>query len=525
MLSLRAVLLAIVLFASDLLPGALHAQTLPVGRFAGASGLVLTLTPDSRYSLARQERLLIGGGFRVDAGQLALRDDVGPGACGQPGSYRASQRGDTLRFIVLADPCEARRSALGTGTWSRLRDALVLSHATVLDMIGAAPKPGMTLVLRAGRIAAIYPDGSQPLPPDGTERDVAGRFVLPGLIDAHVHLATSPSGREYRPRVEAQLKNALLGGVVAVRDMAGDARTLADLARALAAGDLTAPVIRYSAVMAGPGFFDDPRVRASSIGVVPGTAPWGRAITDSTDLRQVVAEARGTGASAIKLYADVSAALAQRLTDEAHRQGLHVWAHLALAPARPSEVVAAGVDVVSHALLIPWEVTPLLDWKARQQVDLTIGPEHPAIQRLFALLRERQVILDPTLFVYRADSAASDTSTARRREARAIDFTRAAHTAGVRIAAGTDGLGADRTPLPNIHEELVLLVRAGFTPLDALIAATRISAEAAGLQETHGTIAVGKAADLLVLNADPLADIRNTRQIALVIKQGRVVER
>src|SRR5262249_17670999 len=148
-------------------------------------------------------------------------------------------------------------------------------------------------------------------------------------IDAHAHNATEPSGDDRRSVVEARLKRTLRGGVVAVRDMGGDARALADLARAAAAGDIESPEIRYSAIMAGPDFFSDPRVLASSAGVKPGAAPWARALTDSTDLRQIIAEAKGTGATAIKMYADIGSELAKRATAEAKRQGLHVWAHLA----------------------------------------------------------------------------------------------------------------------------------------------------------------------------------------------------
>ena len=510
-------------WASTVLVQAAQAQTITPGRYTGAGGLALTVTP-GRYSFVRQGRELIGGVLRISGDSLEMRDDAGAARCDDPGRYRFSTAGDTLRLAAIEDGCAGRRNAITTAAWVRVRDALVLSHATVLDMTGGPPRPGMTLVLRDGRISALYRDGAEPLPDDATERNLNGGFVLPGLIDAHVHVATSPSGDDRRDRTEARLKGALLGGVVAVRDMGGDARLLADLSRAVIAGELAGPEIRYSAIMAGPGFFDDPRVLASSRGVAPGQAPWARAISDSTDLRQVVAEAKGAGATAIKIYADVAPALLARVAAEARRQGLGVWAHLALAPARPGEVVAGGVQVVSHALLAPWEVQPLPDWKQRAQVDLTIGPDHASIRGLFAAMKTKGTIWDPTLFVYRADSAAADTSVAKRRAARAVDFIRAAHLAGVRITAGTDGMGGDRG-LPNLHEELALLVRAGLTPMEALIAATRTGSEALGLSASHGTIAVGKAADLLVLRADPLADIRNTRQIDFVLKRGKVVER
>jgi imidazolonepropionase-like amidohydrolase len=512
-----------VILASVVLVQVAQAQGIAPGRYAGPGGLVLTVTP-GRYSVVRQGRELIGGVLRVSGDSLEMRDDAGAARCDDPGRFRLSTAGDTLRLAAIEDGCVNRRNALTAAGWVRARDALVLSHATVLDMTGGPARPGMTLVLRDGRIAALYRDGAEPVPEDAQERNVNGGFVLPGLIDAHVHIATSPSGDDRRDRTEARLKGALLGGVVAVRDMGGDARLLADLSRAVMAGDLAGPEIRYSAIMAGPGFFDDPRVLASSRGVAPGQAPWARAITDSTDLRQVVAEAKGAGATAIKIYADVAPALLARVSVEARRQGLGVWAHLALAPARPGDVVAGGVQVVSHALLVPWEVRQLPDWKQRAQVDLTISPDHAAIRALFAAMKAKGAIWDPTLFVYRADSSAADTSISRRRAARALDFVRAAHGAGVRIAAGTDGMGGDRG-LPNIHEELALLVRAGLTPMEALIAATRTGADALGLSASHGTIAVGKAADLLVLRADPTADIRNTRQIEFVLKRGKVVEK
>jgi imidazolonepropionase-like amidohydrolase len=401
---------------------------------------------------------------------------------------------------------------------------LILSHATLIDMTGAAPRPGMSVLIRDGKIAAVYRDGSQPTPTGTTVRDVAGAFVLPGLIDAHVHNATDPSRGDRRTIVEARLERALRGGVVAVRDMGGDARALADLARAAASGDIEAPEIRYSAIMAGPDFFTDPRVLASSAGVAPGTAAWARALTDSTDLRQAVAEAKRAGATAIKLYADLAAQLAKRAAAEAKRQGLGVWAHLATFPAKPSEIVDAGVQVVSHALLVPFEVQPLPNWRDRRKADLSIGTDDPRIQRLFALMKSSGTIFDPTLFVYRADSSAPDTSLAKRSERQAIEIVRAAHAAGVSIAAGTDGMLRDSGgSLPNVHIELEMLVRAGLSPLEALTAATRTNAAVLGMSATHGTIEVGKSADLLVLSADPLADIRNTRRISLVIRRGRIL--
>jgi imidazolonepropionase-like amidohydrolase len=524
-------LLALLSGAAALAIPAVHcaaAQDLPTGRFAGPRGLVLEIGNDGTWSVGVASGVVqVSGKYRVTSGQLELTDNPGPRACAAgAGRYTWRYGADTLRFSVVDDPCTGRRGAFAS-TWTTLREALALTHATIIDGTGAQPRAGMTIVMRGGRIAALFPDGAQPLPSDATERSAAGKFVLPGLIDAHVHNATNPSGEDSRARVEQRLRNALLGGVVAVRDMGGDGRALADLQRAANAGDIVSPDIHYSAIIAGPGFFVDPRVLASSAGYAPGTAPFARAVTDTTDMRQVIAEARGSGATAVKMYAALDGPTAKRVAAEAKRQGLHVWAHLALFPARPSDVVAAGVEVVSHVHLAIWEAAAQMpSYGQRSQIDMSVTPDNPAIRRLFAMMRERGTILDATLWVIHAPANAPDTSIAKRREKLAIELTRAAHAAGIRFAAGTDDIGADSAgALPNIHHEMELLVRAGLTPMEAIVAATQTNAIATGFERDHGTIAVGKAADLLVLDADPSADIRNTTRIAYVVRRGRPLER
>jgi imidazolonepropionase-like amidohydrolase len=144
-------------------------------------------------------------------------------------------------------------------------------------------------------------------------------------------------------------------------------------------------------------------------------------------------------------------------------------------------------------------------------------------------MAERGVFLDATLYVYKAmynypglpHQAWADAAFAW-----AAQATRLAHRAGVRVTTGTDWFepGAEGG-LPHTHEELALLVEAaGFTPMEALVAGTRDGAAALGMAATRGTVEVGKAADLLVLEASPLEDIRNTQQIRMTVAGGRVVE-
>ena len=506
---------------------AVHAQTGPVGTFR-SNAVTAEFSTDGKATFTNPRGILIAAAWRVLGDTIQLRDESGPAACpGEVGRYLWRMQGDTLRFQLVSDACAGRRSALATA-WTKVASALVLTSATVIDGTGAAPRPGMTLVLRDCLIAALHPDGASPIPTGAEVRDARGQWIIPGLMDAHVHVATNPNGVDSRDLVEKRLRNALLGGVVAVRDMGGDARALADLSRAAATGQIVSPLIRYSAIMAGPEFFTDPRVRASSAGVALGSAPWARAIRPDDDFRQIVAEAKGAGATGIKLYADLDSGRIAHLAEEAKRQGLSVWAHAAMNLATPSGIAGAGVQVMSHSVLLTREATPATpSGSGRPPFDYSITADDAPIRRAIAAMKKHGVVFEPTLFVFRAPPGSADTSMAHRREQRAAEFTRAAREAGVPMLAGTDGIGGDGDgAVPNIHVELALLVeQGGLSATEALVAATATAAKVLGLAATHGTIAVGKSADIVLVDADPIADIRNTRRIVAVIQRGRIVRR
>ena len=235
----------------------------------------------------------------------------------------------------------------------------------------------MDVLVAGERIEKVFPDAELDagIAKKAKVVELAGRFLMPGLIDAHVHLATPPNRRQ----AEAVLRRDIYGGVTAVRDMADDLRAVGDLARASLVGEIAAPDIYYAALMAGPDFFTDKRTAQTSAGGVPGDVPWMQAVMDDTDLTVAVAQARGTYATAIKLYADLSPELAGRITTEAHRQHMLVWAHATLFPAKPSEVVAAGVDAISHACLLVREPQAHVPaWtEPRQPVPLEPFPRRP----------------------------------------------------------------------------------------------------------------------------------------------------
>jgi imidazolonepropionase-like amidohydrolase len=424
-----------------------------------------------------------------------------------------------LAAMLLARPTEAAETAAAGRV-------LVLEHVQLIDGRTNAVRPDMTIVIRGEDIAEVRSTVPADLPDSAFVLDLHGAWLMPGLIDSHVHIS-----HESRSATENALERALRGGVTTVRDMGGDARRLASLRRDAWLGDIIAPDIYYSAVFAGPEFFTDPRVVDVSRGAKIGEAAWARAIRPETDVNKAVLEAKGAGASAIKIYADLAPTDLAHVTTAAHAQGLRVWSHAAVFPSRPSDAVAAGVDVISHASMLYWQTT--------REVPKAYGPHRnvappatdavnsPALAPLFAEMKRRGTILDATLYVGQL-LATTTTDSARKAywegfQAFAVAATRVAHASGVRIDSGTDSMIEDGQALPNLHEELRLLVTSGLSPMEALQAATRVGADVLGLGDRLGTVEAGKRANLVVLSADPTARIENSKNIRFVVKAGRLI--
>ncbi len=411
---------------------------------------------------------------------------------------------------------------------------LAIRSVTVIDGTGAEPKARQTILINRGVIEDVFETGSRKLPAGLRVIELKGKFVIPGLIDAHVHNATDPSGSD--KEAAARLRLALLGGLTSVRDMAGDALALQPLAYDSRPMNSDLPRIFYVALMGGPTFFGDARTKASAHGGTPGDLPWMKAITPTTDIKEAVRNAKGTGATAIKIYADLPADLVTKITTEAHKQGMKVWSHSTIFPATPVDAIDAGVDVISHAIYMYWAGIPnppqhYSDRVPPRSAYDSVPPDGPVMQALFAKMVAQNTVFDPTLSILphfeTARGPVSGVVDPKRAAQWAYDVTRAAKIAGVTIDAGTDGMMPNtRDSLPGLHGEMELLVtRSGFTPMEAITAATLNSAKAIGAQASVGTIAIGKKADLVVLNDDPTADIRNTRHILFVVRGGVIHER
>lgn len=392
---------------------------------------------------------------------------------------------------------------------------VIIDSVTVVDVDSRRATPMQAIVIRGDTIVAVQSVNA--LLPDSIDERVSGRgaFAIPGLVDHHVHLA---------PGMTSALERGARGGVTMVQAMAGDNRVAGEYARAAMTREIVAPEIAYASVMAGPGFFTDPRFIGASLGYPPGSAPWAQAITTESDVAVAVAAARGSGAEVLKLYAMLDSATVARVAAEAHRQGMRVVAHGTVFPARPLQLVAGGVDVLTHAPYLSWqgapEVRPEDSWKRIEGPYASVRADGPELSAVLTAMKGHGTYLEPTLWVFSRNQVKPEV-----RKWGAALVVRA-QAAGIPLLAGTDGfVGADSVALPWVHRELQLMVEAGLTPAAALATATTNPARAMRRERTHGAIAAGRVADVLLLEGNPLADIRNTTRIRQVVLRGRVLAR
>ena len=394
-------------------------------------------------------------------------------------------------------------------------ELLALVNVTVIDGHGGAPQPGITLVVADGRIAEMFPTGEKPIAPKARLLDVDGQYVIPGLIDSHVHVTLDPA------RTTAGLAHLLRGGVTTVRDMGGDSAWLSDLRETTWSPSDAAPRVSFAVALVGPMQLGRTRTLPTRSGTAFSIIPWLTTFADQTPASRMLALIKSTGATGVKLYSDIPTPRVSELVAESRLQGLKVWSHARIFPGKPSDAVEAGVDVLSHSSLLACEVAQTHQWCNHTERDSA------PLERLFLRMRERGTVLEPTLATLRKTAILAGGDPKRMRSMPlsewAASMTRKAHTSGVRIVAGSDVYLDPNAMAPAIHDEVELLVAAGLSPLQAITAATRSGAEILGLDSVTGTLEPGKWADVVVLAADPTRDIRNTRSVTHVIKGGHVV--
>lgn len=406
--------------------------------------------------------------------------------------------------VICASMLAVVVGCAGPDSASAPRPEHVLVGVTVIDGTGTQAKPGQTIEITNGRITAIRPT----VPGDSATLDVAGSFVTPGLIDAHVHLPAD------RALLGAALDSMLSLGITAARQMS--ARP--EYSQLLSDPDSSQFTRLYrSAYWAGPTYMrDDPRVREAY--AAAGHVPWLLAVTDTTDLGAELRGARESAVTGIKIYSDLEPSLVRAVTASARDAGMRVWSHAVVFPTRPSVIAASGVHVMSHAAFFVWEGAgemPLTYNGAHVWSPFgppapygTVSHDDPAVVAVLETMRDRGVILDPTITLMAWLSEEARTW--------AVNLTRLAHEMGIRICAGTDAA--------LLFDEIEALVNeVGLNPLEALASATSVGAAAIGVDGDFGSLEVGKVADVVVYPADPSVDITALRRPSHVIRSGNLV--
>jgi imidazolonepropionase-like amidohydrolase len=423
--------------------------------------------------------------------------------------------------------------------------------ATLWDGTGRAPVGNAVTLVRRDRILCAGSAGECVVPRGARVIDATGQYLIPGLIDSHVHLLfliRGSAGEE----LGLDLRNLLAQGITTVRDMGTDPAGLLSRVQSLQA----APRVHAMQLVAGRRFFFSGYhgVRTSR-GTIFRQAPaiamaqlgWKPVQFDpGDDADAIVAAAREAGAMGLKLYAQLDSASVRRLTEAAHRADMPVWGHAWVQPASVREQAVAGMDGVVHSAGLAGELFTVEDrdtlvrdgdLQAATASVATVGAAYDArvIAALDSMAR-RGTILEPTLDAVRHSVASYDSKQRHipslqedyvRSAARfGMQVAREAVKRGVRISAGSDHVSyGPVTDRATLFGELRLLVDSvGLSPTAALLAATRDAARAIGGQPGRqvGTIQKGRYADLVLLAKNPLEDINNLEYVELVMVGGKV---
>ncbi len=423
---------------------------------------------------------------------------------------------------VLDEYAEATSGLVSSGVRQELLDLADLERevpveaqgtfaivgARLIDGTGAPAVEDASVLVRNGRIAAV---GSHILIPPGTRIVHAeGQSLLPGLWEMHIHY----SGVEFGPAL-------LAAGITTARDCGGELLFLTTLRREIDERHALGPRLLLAGLIDGGG--------ALAFGAVDAETPAeGIAAVDAYADQHF---------NQIKVYTYLQPAVLRAVAAEAHARGLTVTGHVPAAVST-AQGIADGMDQINHLQYVTRDLT----------VDGKLALDSPQARETLTLLKDRHIVVDPTAgwgemaghprsidpasfepgilaapfplaAKFRAmGSPAVNEPKFRARMETALKVIAALHQAGISIVAGSDtglvGYGLNR--------ELELYVQAGLTPMEAIQSATLVAARAMRLDSDSGTVEPGKRADLLLVDGNPLDDIRNLRHVVNVVAAGRL---
>jgi len=416
---------------------------------------------------------------------------------------------------------------------------VALMHARVIDGTGAPAMTGQTIVLCGGIIATVGPDAAVRVPSGARIIDLANKTVVPGFVMLHEHLFYPAGGAAYNEMEYSFPRLYLAGGATTIRT-AGSRDPYGDLnvKRAIDEGRMPGPTIYVT----GP-YLNGPGLPINFVHV----------LADSAEARRMVAYWADMGATSFKVYMQISRDELRAVVDEAHKRGLTVTGHLCSVTYR--EAADIGIDNLEHGLMASTDFVPDKQPdrcpsggqrnRSLQALDVT-GPE---ARQLIEHLVQHHVALTSTLPVFEisvpgrpvAPAGALDAMSPEARDQylrswaraqaggpevverfkHAMAFEHAFAEGGGLLVAGTDptGFGGVVAGYAN-QREVELLVEAGFSPEAAIQVATSNGARFLGIADRVGTVAAGKAADLIVVDGNPAAQIQDIRNVELVFKAG-----
>lgn len=443
---------------------------------------------------------------------------------------------DMLQWIGLVMVVQ---TYLGMLSAEESSPALVLHRANVFDSASGTMMKNQTVVVENNQITAVVPSGSgRVFPSDSRIIDLQGKYIIPGLIDAHVHLVhladrTHVTGDEFLPLF-------LAAGVTAVRS-AGDA---------IVAQVGVAHYARVNRKISPRIFMSSPLIDRNP----PLHQDVGHPITEPSQVSEFVRDMKLWNVRSLKIYVGIDRKIGKKVIEEAHLHGLKVMGHLGSYSAQ--DAVSDGIDCLEHIwsvfnYSIPPEVTNRPNF--RSNLDLN----NPRCRALVNSIAKRKVAVDPTLVVFRnmiylndlesvhmhpdldrmpnrlirywesyrrTANLQAETRKERTKEIQKYqELTGILYRAGVPILVGTDTPEPFVPPGYSMHQELELLVQSGMPPAAVLQSATRNNAQIVGSEDDLGRIAPGYLADMVILSDDPTADIRNTRRIEWIVHDGLLV--
>jgi imidazolonepropionase-like amidohydrolase len=406
-------------------------------------------------------------------------------------------------------------STLATRFGLNRKGGVAFTGATLIDGTGAAPVADSVVVVEGSRIIAAGPRAKVKIPKSATVIDVHGKTLLPGLWDMHAHYEQVEWGPIY-----------LAAGVTTVRDVGNELEFIKAVRDVIKAGKGLGPRLLLAGIIDG-----DSR---SALGVIRAN--------NAEQAREVVTRYKNAGFDQIKIYSSVKPDVLKAICEEAHKQGLTVTGHVPNG-LNALQAVEAGMDQINHIQYLP-PVLAAKDQKRGTPIDF----DSPEARKGIQFLKDHHTVIDPTMALMELILHTSDVPVATfepgidkvapelagplnntGQPASAAQQTKATydiwmatigalHRAGITIIAGTD----QAVPGHSLHREIELYVKAGFTPMEAIQAATIVPARVMNLDKEVGTVEVGKRADLILVDGNPLESISNLRNVRWVVAAGRL---